>query len=147
MFGDSTDLAGVPSCQAHQRREPVSDVEKSFGDSPPASQQGAVHKGQAADSALPVRPLTASQGPVAASCERLRAVVRGEDDDAVLVVAVLPEGVGDVSHRLVHGGHHGGELPPGDISHGVVGVDVGLGRLEWSVDGLETNTQVLDLSL
>ena len=82
------------------------------------------------------RYLAASQGPVAASCERLGPVVRGVDDDAVLVVAELPEGVGEVPDRLVHRGHHGGVLPPGHVGHVPVGVDVGLRGLQRGVHGL-----------
>jgi len=81
--------------------------------------------------------LPASQRPVAPARERLGAVVGGVDDDAVPVVAVLPQGVGDVADRLVHRGHHGGELPAGDVGHVAVRVDVGLGRLQRGVDGLQ----------
>ena len=73
--------------------------------------------------------LSASQRPVAPPGERLRPVVGGVDDDAVPVVSVLSQGVGDVSDSLVHRGHHGGELPPGDVHHVSVRVDVGLGSL------------------
>ena len=68
--------------------------------------------------------LPASQRPVAPARERLGAVVSGVDDHAVAVVAVLSEGVGDVSDRLVHRGDHGGELPPGNVRHVPVRVDV-----------------------
>lgn len=83
--------------------------------------------------------LPASQRPVAPSCEWLGTVVGGVDDDAVPVVSVLPQSVGDVSDRLVHCGHHGGELPPGHVSHVTVGVDVGLGSLQRSVNCLKEN--------
>lgn len=81
--------------------------------------------------------LAASQRPVAASREGLGAVIRGVDDHAVPVVSVLPQGVGDVSHRLVHRGHHGGQLSSGDVRHVAVRVDVRLGGLERSVNRLE----------
>lgn len=86
--------------------------------------------------------LAASQRPVAAPREGLGAVVGGVDDDAVAVVSVLPQGVGDVPDGLVHRGHHGGELPPGDVGHVSVGVDVGLGGLQRSVNRLQERADV-----
>lgn len=80
--------------------------------------------------------LASSQRPVAASGEGLGAVICGVDDDAVAVVPVLPQSVGDVSDRLVHRGHHGGQLSSGDVRHVAVRVDVGLGGLERSVNRL-----------
>lgn len=80
--------------------------------------------------------LASSQRPVAASGEGLGAVVGGVDDDAVPVVSQLPQSVGDVPDRLVHRGHHGRQLPSGDVGHVPVGVDVGLGGLERSVNRL-----------
>lgn len=58
---DFTDLADVGSCQAYQRREPVSDVQQSLGHSSPALQQRAVDEGHATDPALPVRSLESPQ--------------------------------------------------------------------------------------
>lgn len=151
-----TDLADVAPSQTHQRGEPVRDVQQSVGHPAAAFQQWAVDEGHPADAALPVRPLetdseldraplaltqaamacpeekvylASSQRPVAASSERLGAVICGVDDDAVSVEAVLPQRVGDVSDRLVHRGHHGGQLSSGDVRHVAVGVDVGLGGL------------------
>lgn len=87
--------------------------------------------------------LATSQRPVAAPGERLSPVVGGVDDDAVAVVSVLPQGVGDVVHRLVHRGHHGSQLPPGDVGHVSVGVDVGLWRLQWCVNRLQEKTNTV----
>lgn len=53
----STDLADVPTGEAHQCGEPVGDVQQSFGDPSPTLQQGAVNEGHPTDSTLPVRPL------------------------------------------------------------------------------------------
>lgn len=83
--------------------------------------------------------LASSQRPVAASSEGLGTVIGGVDDDAVAVVPVLPQSVGDVPDRLVHRGHHGGQLPSGDVGHVAVRVDVGLGGLERSVNRLRNN--------
>lgn len=178
---DSTDLADVGSCQAHQGGEPVCDVQQSLGHSSPTLQQRAVDEGHATDPALPVRSLESpqqgvqvfpprwtlmshteqqihakghdealffylatSQGPVAAPGERLSPVVGGVDDDAVAVVSVLPQGVGDVVHCLVHRGHHGGQLPPGNVGHVPVRVDVGLWRLQWRVNRLQGNNDIAE---
>lgn len=81
--------------------------------------------------------LSASERPVAPSSEGLGAVVGGEDDNAVPVVSVLSQSVGDISDRLVHRGHHGSKLPPGDVGHAAIRIDVGLGDLERSVNCLE----------
>lgn len=81
--------------------------------------------------------LATSQRPVAAPRERLGSVVSGVDDDAIPVVSVLPQSVGDVVDRLVHRGHHGGQLPPGDVGHVPVRVDVGLGGLQRGVNRLQ----------
>lgn len=151
-----TDLADVAPSQTHQRGEPVRDVQQSCGHPAPAFQQWAVDEGHSADPALPVRTLetdselgraplaliqaaivcpgenvylASSQRPVAAASERLGAVVCGVDDDAVSVESVLSQRVGDVSDRLVHRGHHGGQLSSGYVGHVAVGVDVGLGGL------------------
>lgn len=86
--------------------------------------------------------LASPQRPVAASSEGLGAVVRGVDDDAVSVEPVLPQRVGDVPDRLVHRGHHGGQLSPGYVGHVAVGVDVGLGGLEGGVYRLRRNKEV-----
>lgn len=153
----ATDLADVAPSQTHQGGEPVRDVQQSRGHPAAAFQQWAVDEGHSADPALPVRTLEAdpeldrialirplptarptarptvylasSQRPVAASGERLGAVVGGVDDDAVSVESELSQRVGDVSDRLVHRGHHGGQLSSGYVGHVAVGVDVGLGGL------------------
>lgn len=88
--------------------------------------------------------LATSQRPVAAPGEWLSPVVGGVDDYAVAVVSVLPQGVGDVVHRLVHRGHHGGQLPPGDVGHVPVRVDVGLWRLQWRVNRLQGNDDMAE---
>lgn len=80
--------------------------------------------------------LASSQRPVAASSERLGSVICGVDDYAVPVVSVLPQSVGHISDRLVHRGHHGGQLSSGNVRHVTVRVDVGLGGLERSVNCL-----------
>lgn len=151
-----TDLADVAPSQTHQCGEPVRDVQQSFGHPAAAFQQWAVDEGHSTDPALPVRTLETdselewtplaliqaamvcpeeavylapSQRPVAASSERLGTVICGVDDDAVSVESVLSQRVGDVSDRLVHRGHHGGQLSSGYVRHVAVGVDVGLGGL------------------
>lgn len=88
--------------------------------------------------------LATSQRPVAAPGEWLSPVVGGVDDYAVAVVSVLPQGVGDVVHRLVHRGHHGGQLPPGDVGHVPVRIDVGLWRLQWRVNRLQRNDDMAE---
>jgi len=59
-----------------------------------------VNEAQSPDTALSVCPIAAAQRPVAAPKQQLTSVVCGEDDDGVLVVAILAEGGGHVATVL-----------------------------------------------
>ena len=57
---------------------------------------------------LKQRALGAPQWPVVAADRDGAAVVRGEDDDGVVVHVVLLEALHHEVHRVVEGAHHGG---------------------------------------
>lgn len=61
--------------QTHNRRQPIRDVDELSTDGSRLLYEWAAHKGHAPDSALPQRPLPATQRPVISSRQGLTSVI------------------------------------------------------------------------
>lgn len=92
-------------------------------------------------SPLPVRALPPTQGPVAAPREGLAPVVRGVDQDRVLIEAPGPQLLHQLPHTLVHTAQNSCIV----LSRAVVQVTAASQKVVWCLqgcmDGLECQVQ------